>query len=322
MEKVSETEALTPQEVADILRITKNTVYELVKRGELNGYRVGNKLRVDRSDVDIYKNSTKKMGAGEANPVSYQSEEAAAPLPYTGTSGRNFVICGQDSMLEMLARYLEQYQSYSQRVLRAYSGSYNGLFSLYNDQVQLATAHLWDGNTGGYNISYVKRMLPGISAVIVRLAKRAAGFYVAKGNPKQILDWKDLARPDVTVVNREKGSGSRILLDEHLRLLGIDTNTLKGYGRECLTHLAVAGTVARGGADVAVGCENAMKQVRGVEFVPLQQECYDLVFKKENEHKALFAEALDFIRSPLFKEDLDSLGGYDTAETGNLIAET
>ncbi len=317
-----EPEALTPQEVADILRITKNTVYELVKRGELNGYRVGNKLRVDRSDVDLYKNSSKKLKPDTTAAGILQNGSSQLEASRYYTINNNFIICGQDSILELLTRYLEQYQTPYNRVMRTYAGSYNGLFSLYNDTVQLATAHLWDGNTNEYNVPYVKRMLPGISAVIIRLAKRMEGFYVPKGNPKQIFTWEDLSRSDVVIVNREKGSGARVLLDEHLRLLNIDTTSVQGYERECLTHLAVAGTVARGGADVAVGCENSLRQVPSLEFIPLQQECYDLVFKKENEHEPLFEAAIKFIKSKAFKEELDALGGYETSETGKTIAET
>jgi putative molybdopterin biosynthesis protein len=149
-----------------------------------------------------------------------------------------------------------------------------------------------------------------------------AGMYVREGNPKGIRGWEDLARKDVSIVNRERGSGTRVLLDEHLRKLGIDPQAIQGYHRECLTHLAAAGAVARGGADIAIGCENAMLQVRGLEFIPLQKERYELVIKRENLSKPLFETAIRIVRSAEFREEVSSFGGYDVTETGTIVAET
>ena len=203
--------ALTPLEVANILKISKNTVYELVKRGDINSYRVGNKLRIGMNDIEQYKNRANK----DQNNSSKEGSSSLALQQAQGQSGNVFVICGQDIMLDILSRYLQQ-DPHGVQVLRSYVGSYNGLYELYNDNVQIATAHLWDSETGQYNTPYVKRMLPGIPAIIVHLSKRMQGFYVAKGNPKSIKGWEDLKRTDISIINREKGSGTREIGRAHV----------------------------------------------------------------------------------------------------------
>ncbi len=313
--------ALTPQEVAEILKIAKNTVYELIKRGELNSYRVGKKVRVDLKDVDEYKNRTKRIKSSspastENRPVSPYPQYPSDPMP-----GSGFVICGQDIMLDILSRYLQLHPNGVQ-ALRSYIGSYNGLYALYQGHVQIATAHLWDGDTDQYNIPYVRRMLPGVPAVIIHLACRMQGLYVAKGNPKAIKGWEDFKRKDITMINREKGSGTRVLLDEHLRRLGIPASSINGYGRESTSHLAIASTIARGGADIGIGNEKSGLQVKGIDFIPLQNERYELVIKKEDMGKAPYEAVLEILRSQEFKFELEGIGGYDLSEMGNIVAET
>lgn len=319
-----ENTALTPIEVAEILKISKNTVYELIKRGELNSYRVGKKVRVDLIDVEEYKNSTKN-NKSKTNESSYKSasliENRNTAISYEVPQNNGFVICGQDVLLDILSRHLEHHPNGTQ-ALRSYVGSYNGLYSLYHGNAQIATAHLWDGETGEYNISYVKRLLPGTPALIVHLVSRQQGFYVQKGNPKNIRGWEDLKRSDITIINREKGSGTRILLDEYLKKLHIDTSNVKGYERECFSHLAVASAVARGSADVALGNEKNGLQVENVDFLPLQKERYELVIKKEDLKKPQFQAILEIINSEEFKIEIEGIGGYDLLELGKVVAET
>lgn len=301
--------ALTPQEVADILKIAKNTVYELIKRGELNSYRVGKKVRVDMSDVQAYKNRSKSRKEVQGPLISSHKE---------AQSKKGFVICGQDVMLDILSRYLELHPSgtYS---LRSYIGSYGGLYELYQGNVHLTAAHLWDGETGEYNIPYARRMLPGVPVTVVHLANRMQGFYIAKGNPKGIKGWEDLKRNDLTIANREKGSGTRILLDEHLRLQGIESVKIKGYTNEYTTHLAVASSVARGISDIGLGNEKTAVQVNGIDFIPLQTECYDLVMKKEDMEKPPFRAVLEILHSPEFRMEIEGIGGYDLKDMGKIL---
>jgi putative molybdopterin biosynthesis protein len=295
--------ALTPVEVADLLRITRNTVYELIKRGELRGYRVGKKVRVDREEVEAYK----QRDAGPARP-------SPSALPESAPRG-NFVIAGQDLMLDVLVQQAERaYPGF--QPLRSHLGSYNGLFALYQGQIDAATAHLWDAETGAYNVPFVNRMLPGIPAVIIHLAQRPVGLYVRKGNPKGISDWKDFGRTDLVMANRELGSGMRVLIDQKLRLLGLDTQRIQGYGNAASSHIAAATAVARGDADLAVGNEKACSQVRGVEFLFLHNESLDMVIAARTLQSPGMQRILSVLRSAEFRAEIESLGGYDLTDIG------
>ncbi|HEX3029365.1 MAG TPA: helix-turn-helix transcriptional regulator [Clostridia bacterium] len=316
-----DTSALTPQEVADILKIAKNTVYELIKRGELNSYRVGKKVRVDLKDVEDYKNRTKSIKNSSPKVFEPSGANGNPFLSEESSKSSGFVICGQDIMLDILSRYLQQHTNGVQ-ALRSYVGSYNGLYNLYQGTVQIATAHLWDGDSGQYNIPYVRRMLPGVPAIIIHLACRLQGFYVSKGNPKGIKGWEDFKRKDITIINREKGSGTRVLLDEQLRILGIPSSQIKGYERESTSHLAIASTVARGGADLGIGNEKSGLQVKGIDFIPLQTERYELVIKKEDINRPPYSAVMDILNSQEFRMELEGIGGYDLAELGSIAAET
>lgn len=316
-----ENKALTPQEVAEILKISKSTVYDLMKRRELNAYRVGKKLRVDLEDVENYKNKTKdakSIGTSSPEPGKLLSSPVNEEAHDKSSS---FIISGQDLILDILCRYLDRHPK-GVRALRSYEGSYNAIYALYQGEVQVATAHMWDSKTGEYNLPYIEKMLPGTPAVIIRLASRMQGFYVAKGNPKNIIDWADLRRSDITIINREKGSGTRILLDEHLRKLGILGRSIKGYMRESQSHLAIASTVARGDADLGIGNEKACLQVQGIDFIPIQKEQYDMIVKKEDLNLPIFDAIFEIIHSDEFKFELQGLGGYDLTELGKVIAET
>jgi putative molybdopterin biosynthesis protein len=205
---MKETQAFTPEEVSQILKITKYTVYEMVKRGELPAYRVGNKIRIDPRDLEAYMNQGKKSEAGNLSTTQF---EQPLPLKMPGletapqkTGG--ILICGQDILLDILARYVENHPQ-GCRVLRQNVGSFAGLLALYQGRADMAAVHLWDGDTGSYNTPYVRHFLPGIPTVIIHLACRMQGFYVAKGNPKNIQGWDDLKRDDLVYINREPGCG-------------------------------------------------------------------------------------------------------------------
>ncbi|EQF26484.1 DNA binding, excisionase family domain protein [Clostridioides difficile CD160] len=303
--------SLTPVEVAELLKITKNTVYELIKRGELPSYKVGKKIRVDIKDVEEYINSQK---TGKIKDTHFNNKNMSI--------NNNFkvIISGQDVILDILARSVEKKLD-GVNTFRSYIGSYNALYELYNGRVSIASSHLWDFETDEYNSTFVKKLLPGIPCVLINLAYRMQGFYVAKGNPKEIKTWEDLTRPNITLVNREKGAGTRVLLDGKLRLLNFNGNHIKGYDNEELSHLGVASTVSRGIADVGLGNEKAALQVNNIDFIPLHKERYDLVIKKEDLQNPVYQTIINIINSAEFKAELQGLGGYDLTDTGKIIAE-
>ena len=319
--------SLTPEEVAGLLKITKNTVYEMIKRGELPAYRVGRKIRVELKDVETYKKQGKKNELLTENQI-LTCRNLAENIPFkrnffseeTAPNCHELVICGQDILLDILTRYLDRHPK-GARSFRHYVGSFPGLLALYQEKAHLAAVHLWDGEKDIYNIPYVRHLMPGIPAVIIHLACRMQGFYVAKNNPKQIKNWLDLTRTDIVFINREKGSGTRVLLDEQLHRLKVNRRLINGYDKEDFSHLAVASAVARGEADVALGNEKVSLQVRGIDFIPLQKERYELIIKKEDIEKPLFQTVLEIIRSSEFKSELQGLGDYDLTETGLIMAE-
>ena len=235
-------------------------------------------------------------------------------------AGTGFILCGQDMLLDLLAQRLESHPA-GGRVLRSYLSSYNGLHALYQGTVHAATAHLWDGRTDTYNLPYLPYVLPGMSVQVIHLACRTVGYFVPAGNPKNLRDWSDFGRSDLVLVNRERGSGMRVLVDERLRLKGLSPRLVNGYNRVCTTHLAAAATVAKGGGDYAIGSEKAARQVNGLDFIPLQQERYEMVIQKEDLDRPLFRALLEIVQSPGFREELDGLGGYDTRETGRIMVD-
>lgn len=308
--------AMTTQEVADMLKVSKSTVYDLIKRGEINSYKVGRKVRFTLSDVEDYISRSKSIKSIEPIMKDNGLLQSNSELYSKG-----FVICGQDLMLDVLSNYVQHHLK-GITLLHSYIDSYKSLTALYEGNVQVASAHLWDGDTGQYNVPFVRRLLPGIPAAIIHLTYRMQGFYVAKDNPKNIKTWSDLRRSDITMINREKGAGSRVLLDEHLRLLGIYGSSINGYNNESKSHLTVASAVGRGIADVAIGIEKIADQVDGVDFIPLQKERYELVVRKEDMHTPPIQAILEVLRSDEFKIEFKGIGGYDTSEMGNIVAET
>ena len=265
--------SLTPLEVAELLKITKNTVYELIKRGELPSYKIGKKIRIDMHDVEDYINNQKSNSRPSINHnintklLNNNVENTihtSNSISLSNKSNSKIIIS-----LDILARYIEEILP-DYTVLRSYKGSYNGLYDLYNNKVSIASCHLWDGDKDEYNTDYVKRLVPGTPCVLINLAYRLQGFYVEKGNPLNIKSFKDLTNKNIKFINREKGSGVRVLLDEKLRLLNIDPNSINGYYNEENSHLAVASTVGRGDANIGLGNKKASMQVETIDFIPLQ----------------------------------------------------
>ena len=307
----------TTDEIAKLLKISKLTVYDLIKKGELPAYRVGKQMRVDASDLEAYKQRAKGVKIAE-RPAA--ADSAVRPNPAVA-GVRPLVITGQDISLDILAKHIEK-NIPGVRPLRAYVGSLDSLISMYRGESDIVSTHLLDGDTGEYNLPYIRRLLVGSSYLVVNLLSRRAGFYVKKGNPHKLGGWSDLARPGLRLANREKGSGARVLLDEQLRLHGIRPDRLIGYEAEENSHIAVAGKVASGEADVGVGIEKAASIVGNVDFIPLIQERYDLVLMKKPENRDWMDAILHILKSTAFQNELAAIPGYDLSLTGQIVHET
>ncbi len=303
----------TIEEVSQLLRISKLTVYDLIKKEELVAYRVGRQMRVDQQELERYKSRNRTGIVQENNLYSGENKESKSNI------NKKVVISGQDMVLDILSKYIEKRTSLTP--LRLYNGSLNSLVSMYKGECDVVSVHLYDGDTGEYNLPYVKRLLVSQPFMLINLVCRNAGIYVQPGNPQNIKGWSDLVKSQVTIVNREKGSGARALLDEQLRIRGIPTDSLKGYENELTSHFSVASAVASGQANAGVGIENVAKMVN-VEFIPLIKEQYDLVILKTKENLELLKIIIEVVSSIEFHSQLEQLTGYDLSLTGKVIYES
>lgn len=199
-------------------------------------------------------------------------------------------------------------------------GSMAALRSLQRGEVHVAGLHLFDPATGESNLPFVRRALKGSAYDVVTFATWEEGFLVRKGNPKSIRTAADLADAAVTFLNREEGSGARLLLDRQLREAGVDPARVRGYDRMVLSHFEVARAIAGHQADAGIGIRSAA-QYFGLDFVPLQSARYDLVVPKAylKSHPTL-AHLFETIVSRPFRNEIEALGGYDTSETGKMHA--
>jgi putative molybdopterin biosynthesis protein len=200
-------------------------------------------------------------------------------------------------------------------------GSLGGLLALARDEAHLAGSHLLDEDTGEYNVAYIRKYLAGRRVVLVNLAGRVQGLIVPPGNPKQVHQLTDLTRADVLFVNRQRGSGTRVLLDYTLRQMGLEPRQIRGYEREEFTHLAVAADVASGAADVGLGILAAARAL-GLDFVPLLDEQYQLVIPREHYEAPLLAPLIEVLRGPAFRAQVEALGGYDVSRMGTIAWES
>jgi molybdate-binding protein/DNA-binding transcriptional regulator YhcF (GntR family) len=197
----------------------------------------------------------------------------------------------------------------------SYVGSLDGLLALLHGEALLAGAHILDQASGEYNLPVLQRLFVGQPLRVVTLAEREQGLIVDPGNPLGIGGLEDLARPGVRFSNRQLGSGTRTLLDYHLRRAQVDPHSIAGYGTSAPTHMAVAAAVAEGRADAGLGLVAAARAY-GLEFVPLARERYDLVMPEEARDCAQVGMLLGIIARPEFRAMVRELGGYDTSHTG------
>jgi molybdopterin molybdotransferase/putative molybdopterin biosynthesis protein len=227
-----------------------------------------------------------------------------------------FCIGSHDITIDLLAQFLA---SRDRRLVSANVGSQGGLVALRRGEAHLAGAHLLDPATGEYNLAYIQQYLPETPVRLIALVGREQGLLVAKGNPRAVRSLADLARPDVTFVNRQRGAGTRVLLDYQLKLEGIDPAQISGYEEEEYTHLAVAAAIASGRADCGLGIA-AAAQALNLDFIPLYKERYDLVIPEEHAPTALLAPLFDTLHSFWFRNAVAALPGYDTSVMGKVIA--
>ena len=227
--------------------------------------------------------------------------------------------------LDLLAQFLAEHD---RRFVSSNVGSQGGLVALRRGEAHLAGSHLLDPATGNYNISYIRQYMPNIPVKVIALVGRAQGLLVRKGNPKGIKSLRDLAssqaraKPDRSVqfVNRQRGAGTRVLLDYHLNTLALSPDSIFGYTQEEYTHLGVAAAIASGRADCGLGIA-AAAQALDLDFIPLFQERYDLVLPKEHADSDLLTPLFGLLTDSAFRKAVSHLMGYDVSVMGTIILE-
>ena len=310
---MSQNKSLSTQEVAQILHVSKSTIYDLIKKGEIHSYKIGRKVRFTQDDVDAY--IARSRHEHSTRPVKNIDTHSTLLTPEKDDSPE-LIISGQDVVLDILANYLQQE---GVRTARTYLNSFEGLLSLYQDNIHVAACHLFDGYD--YNASFVRSLMPGIPAVLVNVSYRTQGFYVQKGNPKNIKGWSDLGREDISVLNRRVGSSARILMDTQLKRLGICASKVRGYDRIMKSHLTMAAAIAAGEADLAIGTERISRQIENLDFIPLLEERFDFVIKKEMLETEAVQKLLKVLSMPAFRKEIAHFSGNDYRDLGKIMTE-
>ena len=265
---------------------------------------------VQADGLALIPRGTQGLEAGE--PVSVHLYRSKTDIEKT-----IFCIGSHDLTLDLISQFLAER---GRRLSSANVGSQGGLIALRREEAHLAGSHLLNPETGEYNITYIRQYMPNHPVKVVALVGRDQGLMVKRGNPKKIRNLKDLTNPDVQFVNRQRGAGTRVLLDYQLKLMTIPSEHIVGYSQEEYTHLGVAAAIASGRADCGLGIA-AAAQALDLEFIPLFQERYDLVIPKPFAEGDLLAPLFELLAESRFRKAVSQLPGYDVAVMGTIILE-
>lgn len=205
-------------------------------------------------------------------------------------------------------------------LVSSHVGSMSGILAIQKGEAHAAGIHLFDEETGTYNVPFIEKYLKGQDVVLVQLVYREQGWILPKGNPLGIKSVADLIKPGVTYINRQRGAGTRLLFDYLLKKEGMDRNAVYGYDREAINHLGVAAAVAGGAADVGLGIYSAA-QAMDLDFIPVAEERYDLLMSKRFYSSIEGQVLLQIIRSESFRTEMEALGGYSCRESGQIVFE-
>ncbi len=233
---------------------------------------------------------------------------------------RNTIVCigSHDNTLDILANILKKRHP-RLSLSSAHVGSMGGLIALKKGEAHMAGTHLLDEESGLYNVPFIQRLLPEKRIVLINLVYREQGLVVKKGNPKGIRGFKDLLRDEVVFINRQSGSGTRLLTDKHLREMGADSSQIRGYEREEYTHMGVASAVLTGIADTGLAILAAANALE-LDFIPVAKERYDIAVPGEFAESELMTALLQIIREDQeFRNTVSELGGYDTSDMGRVM---
>ena len=250
---------------------------------------------------------------------SYDTVPAEILTPLPLIENTVVIVGSHDNTLDVLADQIRSVKNHGGITLSSsHVGSLGGLMALKKGFCHLAGSHLLDEEDGSYNLSYIRKHLPDTPVKVVNLVLRDQGLIIPKGNPKGVRGIEDLVRGDIRFIIRQKGSGTRILLDFKLKEHGLDHKRIDGYGLDEYTHMSVAAAVLSGAADVGLGIYAAAKAL-DLDFIPVVTEQYDLVIDEAHYHSRNIQMVCETINSKEFRDRVEALGGYSTARTGSVI---
>jgi excisionase family DNA binding protein len=294
---------MNTRQVAAYLGINEKKIYALANAGKIPCTRATGKWTFPRKLIDEWiEQSAVRPQRGEPRP-----------------EGRPFLLAaGSDDPSLAVLRDLFERRTMPASFFLDIVGSSGGLAALHDGIVDLATAHLLDPASGEYNLPFVKNLF-GADAVVVQLFFRQLGLIVAPGNPLRLRAIADLARPEVRLVNRQAGSGTRAYLDHALARLKINSRTLNGYDRSVSSHIEAGLRVLGGAADAGLATMTAARML-GLDFVPLARERFDLVIRRERFFAPKMQVLLNIVGSSEFRGLLDAMGGYECGESGRIIS--
>ena len=300
-------EMLTTKEVAEYLSINEKQVYRLIKEKKIPATRITGKWLFPKNLIEEW--------------IMSNARESVEDVAHSKNAPENQVVIAgsNDIALELLVKNASLlHPQYTFSISNI--GSLAGLIALQNGGCHIAATHLLDLETGEYNSSFIKKHFSDMKIVLLNVAHREQGLIVKKGNPLGVKTLKSLVTKKAAIINRQEGSGTRVLLDYRLKESGIDPETIKGYERVAYTHMEVALDVFSGSADVGVGIMAAARML-GLDFVPLAKERFDLAVPSEY----FSAEPVKALRKTLTSEDFKAriaeMGGYEIRDTGRVVYE-
>jgi len=296
---------MNTKEVAHYLGIHEKQVYALVKDGKVPATRVTGKWVFPKKLVDEWIETDAQQGIGQAR----QKEKRIA--------GAMLAAGSNDPILDILQTHIRKLHP-EFYLFSANTGSTEGLSALDKGYTDIAWSHLFDPETGTYNIPFLPSHLSHIEPVVVNLFHRELGFVVAPENPLNIKIFVDLCDKGIRFINRQTGAGTRVLLDYHLQRAAIPTSAIVGYEREVFTHFEVGLAILAKEADVGLAT-GAIAKLLGLSFVPITMECFDIIMDKSVFFEKSIQALIEILLSPEFRARVAHLGNYDFSKSGKIL---